>query len=127
MTAGQDCWAWQIQSLAHIISNNISNTNSDAAVLMKACRRDIVDLFPSEQKLLTEIAWDCVTTCDVSGGRNQDVHNNMVLAYTFQGIRLNSQAVLDRMKADNIEPDITSHLVILENLCKLATRGKSVC
>merc|ERR1719210_507175 len=30
------------------------------------------------------------------------------------------------MKADNIEPDITSHLVILDNLCKLDTRESAL-
>ena len=123
VSKGEDCWAWQVQSLAHNITNSVSNTNNEAAILMRACQRDIVDLCPSEQKLLTEIAWDCVTSCDVSQGRSLEVHNNMILAHTFQGIRLNSQTVQERMRADNLEPDMKSHHSLLDNLSKLSPRG----
>ena len=69
----RDCWAWQIQAAAmqmrqaqddHSVS---TTTNTEAVHLMKACASDIVDLFPSDQKLLTEIAWECVKGANIRG------------------------------------------------------------
>ena len=66
----QECWAWQIQSLAFMISmegNYGRTTPTEATNLMKACQADIIDLFPSEQKILTEIAWDSVKAAQMKG------------------------------------------------------------
>ena len=123
---GQDCWAWQIQSLAYMINSSSSSTNNEATVLMKSCQRDILDLFPSDQKLLTEIAKDCVSDCKMTEGRSSSVHNNIILAHTFQEMELSTQTVLDNMKADNLEADITTHHHLLDHLCKLSTRGRLV-
>ena len=126
MSNEQDSWAWQIQSLAYMINSSSTTTNNEATVLMKSCQRDILDLFPADQKLLTEIARDCVSDCKMTEGRSSSVHNNIIQAYTFQGLELNTQKVLDKMKADNLEPDITTHHSLLDHLCKLATRGRKV-
>ena len=70
---GRDCWAWQIQSAAIQIRHDqddgcaSSSTNTEAVHLMKACASDIVDLFPSDQKLLTEIAWECIKGTTIKG------------------------------------------------------------
>ena len=93
---------------------------------MKSCQTDILDLFPADQKLLTEIAKDCVSDCKMAEGRSISVHNNLILAHTFQGLELNTGTVLDNMKADHLEPDITTHHHLLDHLCKLSTRGKKV-
>ena len=66
----QECWAWQIQRMAFMISlegNYGRTTPEEATNLMRACQRDIVDLFPSEQKILTEIAWDSVKSAQMTG------------------------------------------------------------
>ena len=56
----RECWAWQIQSAAFMIRSdqggdqeNIdahdtgqSATNTEAANIMRACKADIVDLYP---------------------------------------------------------------------------------
>ena len=74
VTNGRNCWAWQIQTLAFMLHsdqaggrNKASATNSEAMILMGACQMDILDLFPADQKLLTEIAWDCVQKSDIAG------------------------------------------------------------
>ena len=126
VSSGQDSWAWQVQSLAYMINTSTSTTNNEATVLMKACQRDILDLFPADQKLLTEIAKDCVSDCQMKEGRSSSVHNNTILAYTFQEMELSTQTVLDNMKADNLEADITTHHYLLDHLCKLSTRGRPV-
>ena len=123
---GQDCWAWQIQSLAYMINTSSTTTNNEATVLMKSCQRDILDLFPADQKLLTEIAKDCVSDCKMTEGRSSSVHHNIILAQTFQGMELNTKVVLDNMKEDNLEPDIITHHHLLDHLCKLSTRGRKV-
>ena len=71
---GRDCWAWQIQSAAIQMRHDqddtgcvSSSTNNEAVHLMKACASDIVDLFPSDQKLLTEIAWECIKGTTITG------------------------------------------------------------
>ena len=109
-----------------MINTSSTTTNNEATVLMKACQRDILDLFPADQKLLTEIAKDCVSDCEMKEGRSSSVHNNIVLAHTFQGMELNTKTVLDNLKADNLEPDITTHHHLLDHLCKLSTRGRKV-
>ena len=66
----QECWAYQIQSLAFMISlegNYGRTTPVEANNLMKACQLDIVDLFPADQKILTEIAWDAVKSAQMRG------------------------------------------------------------
>ena len=93
-------------------------------VLLKSCQRDIVDLFPSEQKLLTDIAWDCVAGSSLTEGRSPAVHHNMILAHTFQGMKLNTETVLDRIRADDLLPDIGTHHLLLDHLCRLDSKGK---
>ena len=79
VTNGRNCWAWQIQTLAFMLHSDqargqaegrtkASATNSEAMTLMGACQMDILDLFPTDQKLLTEIAWDCIQKSDIAGG-----------------------------------------------------------
>ena len=75
VNVGLDCWAWQIQSAAYLINNNSSNstattTNNEAVNILRACQADIVDLFPADQKLLTEMVWDCVKSANITGNHN---------------------------------------------------------
>ena len=66
----RECWAWQIQSLVFMISmeGNYGRTSlEEATYLMRACQADILDLFPSEQKILTELAWDSVKSAHMKG------------------------------------------------------------
>ena len=66
----RECWAWQIQSLVFMISmeGNYGRTSlEEATYLLRACQADILDLFPSEQKILTELAWDSVKSAHMKG------------------------------------------------------------
>ena len=64
---GRECWAWQIQNVAFLIRNNQTATNDEVNNLLRACQMDIVDLFPADQKLLTEIVWDYVKQANING------------------------------------------------------------
>ena len=64
---GRECWAWQIQNVAFLIRNNQAATNHEVNNLLRACQMDIVDLFPADQKLLTEIVWDYVKQANING------------------------------------------------------------
>ena len=64
---GRECWAWQIQNVAFLIRNNQAATKDEVNNLLRACQMDIVDLFPADQKLLTEIVWDYVKQANING------------------------------------------------------------
>ena len=66
----QECWSYQIQSLAYMIGmeGNYGRTSPvEATYLLKACQMDIVDIFPSEQSILTEIVWDSLRSAQMIG------------------------------------------------------------
>ena len=128
-----ECWAWQIQSAALSIrgSGDTKDMGRDKATddkgwvtaagasnLMRACQTDILDLFPRDQGLLTEIAWDCVMGAEVAGGLNNDVYNNMILAFINQEIRLNVNKILGEMKERHLEPDVITRNRIVDYYCK---------
>ena len=138
----RDCWAWQIQAAAMQMrqaqdDQSVSTTtNTEAVHLMKACASDIVDLFPSDQKLLTEIAWECVKGTNIRGnytvvdsysfclifilveGISPEVYNKMILAYKFQEMSLNVPEVLSELESKQIKPDFLTHLNLVDYLCR---------
>ena len=66
----RECWAWQIQNMVFMISmeGNYGRTTLEEAIyLLRACQSDILDLFPAEQKILTELAWDSVKSAQIKG------------------------------------------------------------
>lgn len=124
MNSGWECWAWQIQSAALSLRGGaevgdrgwVSATG--ASDLMRACQADIVDLFPGDQRLLTEIAWDCVQEAEVAGGLNNDIYNNMVLAFINQEVNLNVPNMLEEMRTRKLEPDTITRNRIVDYYCK---------
>ena len=79
---------------------------------------DDVDLFPGDQKLLTEIAWDCVREAEVGGGLNNDVYNNMILAFINQEVKLDVGNMLEEMRTRELEPDIITKNRVVDYYCK---------
>eukprot|EP00092_Neocalanus_flemingeri_P023937 GFUD01025966.1.p1 GENE.GFUD01025966.1~~GFUD01025966.1.p1 ORF type:complete len:655 (+),score=156.27 GFUD01025966.1:55-2019(+) len=125
----QECWAWQIQSLVFMISmegNNGRTTPVEATNLMKACQADIVDLFPSEQKILTEIAWDSVKSAQMKDHLSASLFNNMILAYTFQDLEINDQALIEKMKTAGVHPNHNTYKYLLNHLCRNGEMGKAL-
>ena len=124
VNSGWECWAWQIQSAALSLRGGaevgdrgwVSATG--ASDLMRACQTDIVDLFPGDQRLLTEIAWDCVQEAEVAGGLNNDIYNNMVLAFINQEVNLNVPNMLEEMRTRKLEPDTITRNRIVDYYCK---------
>ena len=124
MKSGRECWAWQIQSAALGLRSGTEAevrgwvTASGARDLMRACQTDIVDLYPGDQRLLTEIAWDCIQEAEVAGGLNNDIYNNMVLAFINQEVNLDVPNILEEMRTKNLEPDTITRNRIVDYYCK---------
>ena len=127
----QECWAWQLQNLAYQIKH-FRSTPAEARILLEACQMDIVDLYPSEQRLLTEIVWDAVkeakmmdsvttASSDDDLGKNKlipSIFHHMINAYTFQEIPLDHSELLRDMMAAQAEPTNTTYSLLIDNLCR---------
>jgi len=113
---GRECWAWQIQNVAFLIRNNQAATNHEVNNLLRACQMDIVDLFPADQKLLTEIVWDYVKQANINDGMSLDVYNNKIRAYNFQDLQISTEEAHQELKSFELNPSVTTHIGILENL-----------
>ena len=124
VNSGRECWAWQIQSAAFSLRGGAEAedrgwvTATGARDLMRACQTDIVDLYPGDQRLLTEIAWDCVQEAEVAGGLNTDIYNNMVLAFINQEVNLDVPNILEEMRTRKLEPDTITRNRIVDYYCK---------
>jgi len=130
VNAKQECWSWQIQSLVYMINiegNCGRTTPLEATNLMKACQADIIDLFPSDQKILTEIAWDSVKSANMEGSRlTASLYTNMILAYTFQDLEIDDNALIAHMKQQRHPPNHSTYAALLEYLCKEGEMEKAL-
>eukprot|EP00090_Calanus_glacialis_P017766 TRINITY_DN27579_c0_g1_i1.p1 TRINITY_DN27579_c0_g1~~TRINITY_DN27579_c0_g1_i1.p1 ORF type:complete len:663 (+),score=180.86 TRINITY_DN27579_c0_g1_i1:52-2040(+) len=125
----QECWAWQIQRMAFMISlegNYGRTTPEEATNLMRACQRDIVDLFPSEQKILTEIAWDSVKSAQMTVPLTASFFNNMILAYTFQDLPIDDNALISQMNKARSPPNQGTYAYLLHHLCRNGEMEKAL-
>jgi len=121
---GRECWAWQIQNVAFLIRNNEANgaasaTTHEVNSLLRACQMDIVDLFPADQKLLTEIVWDYIKQANINDGMSLNVYNNKIRAYNFQELPISIDEGQKELQSFEIFPSISTHIGLLENLAKM--------
>jgi len=121
---GRECWAWQIQNVAFLIRNNeasgaASATTHEVNSLLRACQMDIVDLFPADQKLLTEIVWDYIKQANINDGMSLNVYNNKIRSYNFQELPIPIDEGQKELQSFEIFPSISTHIGLLENLAKM--------
>jgi len=124
----RECWAWQIQSLVFMISmeGNYGRTSlEEATYLMRACQADILDLFPSEQKILTELAWDSVKSAHMKDSLAASLYNNMILAFIFQNLDIDDSALMERMRTRGVSPNNSTYNYLVEYLCRRGQMGKA--
>jgi len=101
-------------------------TPEEATNLMRACQRDIVDLFPSEQKILTEIVWDSVKSADMTVPLTASFFNNKILAYTFQDLPIDDNALISKMREARSPPNQGTYAYLLHHLCKNGEMEKAL-
>jgi len=124
----RECWAWQIQSLVFMISmeGNYGRTSlEEATYLLRACQADILDLFPSEQKILTELAWDSVKSAHMKDSLTATLYNNMILAFIFQNLDIDDRALLERMRTRGVTPNNSTYNYLVEYLCRSGQMEKA--
>merc|ERR1719228_144759 len=64
--AKEENWAYNIHNLIFMIRNDGLVTSDEAQVLMQACQRDILELMPTNQSTLTELAWETVSADSIT-------------------------------------------------------------
>jgi len=125
----RECWAWQIQNMVFMISmeGNYGRTTLEEAIyLLRACQSDILDLFPAEQKILTELAWDSVKSAQIKDSLTASLYNNMILAYTFQNHDIDDKTLIESMKARGVTPNNSTYNNLVDNMCRTGQMGKAL-
>merc|ERR1711962_596999 len=98
-----------IESLITNISLAEKASKADVLSLLQVCRRDIVDLFPKNQKRITENAWNTVKKVTLTEPRDVVVYNYALDAFIFQNMEIDVEEFLSDMKAHGIVPNGPVH------------------
>ena len=54
-----------------------------------------------------------------------DVYNNKIRAYNFQDLQISTEEANQELKSFELNPSVTTHIGILENLAIMDSLGKS--
>lgn len=117
--AKEDNWAYNIHNLIFMIKSDGLVTSDEAQALMQTCQRDILDLMPSSQQTLTELAWDAVSadSTTITGVQLPSLYSHMLDAYTFQNIEANVGHVREAMSRHCAELTFGTKLSLVKHLC----------
>ena len=123
--AKEDNWAYNIHNLIFMIKSDGLVTSDEAQALMQTCQRDILDLMPSSQQTLTELAWDAVSadSTTITGVQLPSLYSHMLDAYTFQNIEANVGHVREAMSRHCAELTFGTKWSLVKHLCS----GISIC
>ena len=115
-----DCWAYNIHNLVFLIKNDGLVTSEEADALLRACTTDILDLMPGEQRQLTELAWDTVTssTSSLPQARLPRLYANMLRAFTFQNIPVDIEQLKVELKQRKVEWEHSLKVAMIDQLCR---------
>ena len=117
--AGEECWAYDLQGLVATVRQDGMVTPEEAASLMRACARDVLDLLPSEQRSLTARAWAAVGSATCTGSRQPQMFANMLDAFTFQEMEADVAGMQEAMAEGGVEASHQVKVALLRHLCSL--------
>ena len=117
--AGEECWAYDLRWLVARVAGDGMVTPEEAAAVMAACSRDVLDLMPSEQRRLTTLAWDTVSSATFTGSRQPQEFANMLDAFTFQGMEADVVGLQEAMAEGGVERSHRVRMAVVRHLCSL--------
>ena len=117
--AKEENWAYNIHNLIFMIKSDGLVTSDEAQVLMQACQRDILELMPTDQSTLTELAWETLSadSTTITGIQLPSLYANMLDAFTFQNIEANVNQVHEAMSKHSTELAYGTKISMVKHLC----------
>ena len=117
--AKEDNWAYNIHNLIFMIRNDGLVTSDEALVLMQACQRDILDLMPTSQQILTELAWETISadSTTITGIQLPSLYAAYLEAATFQNVEADLNQVHEAMSKHCTEIAFGTKMSMVKHLC----------
>ena len=115
----EECWAYNIQTVLFLVTNSGVVSEREAQGLLRACSRDVLDLGPADQRVLTELVWESLSTPGLvhTGARPGHLHSAMLRAHTFQGITVDLLTLRTRLEEEDQVVEHDLKVAMLEHLC----------